>query len=153
MSLGRERKLYVNTGTFASPTWVLCGRIENVTRPRSQATTEHDFRESTHTKTVAGNVKMGLEFEYFERPDGAIDPVLNKLVACAETGANVHVAVVDRPIATSGVTGIQGIYCISDSPVEEPTNDRIKHSFTLMEADAYVNGAVFDVQAYPTVTP
>jgi hypothetical protein len=145
MSLGRDRKLYVNTATPDSPTWVLCGRVENVTRPRSQATTEHDFRESTHTKTVAGNVKMGLEFEYFERPDGQSDPVLAKLIAAAENGELIHVAIVAGEIGTD--PGIQGIYVISDSPVEEPTNDRVKHSFTLAEADAYVDGEVFDVQA------
>lgn len=155
MSLGRDRKLYVNTGTIGTPTWLLCGRIENVTRPRSQAATEHDFRESNHTKTVFGNVKFGLEFEYFERPDGADDPVLNKLVACAENGETVHVAIVKGDITISSgagaAEGVQGVYGISDSPVEEPTNDRIKHSFTLAEADYYDDdGNVFDVQPYPT---
>lgn len=146
MSLGRDRKLYVNVGTFESPSWLLCGRIENVTRPRSQATTEHDFRESNHTKTVSGNVKMGVEFEYFERPDGASDPVLDALVDAAENGNTVHIAIVNGDIETPGTSGIQGIYVISDSPVEEPTNDRVKHSFTLAEADEYVDGEVFDVQ-------
>lgn len=149
-NLGRDRKLYVNTGTFLAPVFALCGRIENVKRPRSQATTEHDFRESTHTKTVSGNVKMGLEFEYFERPDGLADPVLAKLIAAAEEGENVHIVIVNAPIETVGTTGIQGVYCISDSPEEQPTNDRVKHSFTLSEADEYVDGDVFDVQPYET---
>lgn len=152
-NLGRDRKLYVNTAgifTEGDEVWALVGRIENVKRPRSQATSEHDFRESTHTKTVSGNVKMGLEFEYFERPDDAVDAVLAALISAAENGENIQIAVVDGPIETVGTKGIIGIYCISDSPEEQATNDRVKHSFTLMEADEYVDGEVYDVQEYET---
>lgn len=147
-NLGRDRKLYINTGTFAVPIFLLAGRIENVSLPRSYASSTHDFRESNHTKTVTGNVAHGLEFEYLERPDTATDPVLTALQTAADSGDATEFAVMRGDIGTSGVTGTRGFYVITDAPEEQATNDRVKHSFTLAEADHYESGEPIDVSPY-----
>lgn len=144
-----KRHVYIDTGVHATPAPVKLGRIKNISRPKSRASTEHDFRESDHTKTVAGNVKFGLEFEYTETPDydETNDPALAALLAATD-GEPVRFFVMRGDIATTGTKGLEGYYYVTDSPEEDEVNDRVKHSFTLAEADHYVDGDVFDVQAY-----
>ena len=152
MSLGRSRKLYLNLGTIDTPVFLLIGRAENIKVPKSRASSESDLRESDHTKTTVGNVKIGLEFEYRERPDAAADPVLAKLKSAVESGdeddSTVHIAILRGLITDTGVTGTVGLYCITDGGEDYPHNERVKHSFKCAESDAYVDGAPYDVQPY-----
>lgn len=145
-----KRNVFIQTGgTHAEPEVLKLGRIKNISMPRSRASSEHDFRNSDHTKTVVGNIKYGLEFELTEKAvDPDTDPVLVALMAAAESDNPTRFFVL-RGDFVEGVKGTQGYYNVSEFPMEDDVNNRTTHTFTLTEADhEEPAGTPFDVQSY-----
>lgn len=145
--VGTENKLYINTGTHASPTWVLIGRAKDVSVPASKSEADVSRRESKNKKTRGAQIEFGVDFGYQYK--AGTDDVLDDLRDSFLNGTPIELAVMDGAIATSGSKGWRMYVEVMEFPTEEPLTDgktiaiATKHtdyeeSSTLIEPDYYV---------------
>lgn len=148
--IGRLSKLYFNTGTFLAPVWLECKKIADVDIEDGSATSDHDTRESGNTKTVVGNSKFGIKFEYSVMR-GVVDPVLAKIKDSRRAGDILDTLALDGPVGAGG-EGIRGPFLVTSMNKKEPVNDQETYSIELAEGYDYDDaGVLIDTGAWPAV--
>lgn len=100
---GLQAKLYYNTGTRASPVWVLITRAIDVSVDISQTAVEVPSRASTWMAHLPGLKNATITFGY--RVPGGTDTVFDFLLTCLTTPVMKEFAVMDQAIATTGAQG------------------------------------------------
>jgi hypothetical protein len=134
---GSKQKLYMNpAGTYASPTWVLMAKVGDVDITMGKATSDVDTRETPNTKTVAGNKKLGITFNYF-RVDSHTDAVFNALAASYFDDTVLDMAAMEIAIATAGAKGIRGPFVVTKFDRKEAVNEATRYEVELAETDEY----------------
>ena len=102
MTAGRKAKLYRNTATNASPTWVeiLEARDVDITRAADQV--EESDRGSDYKKYDDGQIELAITFNMTYRNGNANCDYLRDALL---NGTAFEVAAMDGDVATSGSTG------------------------------------------------
>lgn len=153
---GRLAKLYYNSGTYASPTWVEIVRVGDVATPMSKNTTTVVTRESANQKTVIGSKVFQITATYYEKV--AADTVLAAIKTSFHadspdaTGGTMELAAMNESIATDGSTGIRGFFAVTNLERAEPVGDAVSRAVTWDEVDHEEDSSVVDVAPYTIST-
>ncbi len=137
---GRKNKLYYNSATYASPTWVEIARVGDVNRTGTKASTEVNMRASDTTIVVYGNKSREITFTYYKiKGSGTADPVFTKLSDSYENDTVLDIAMMEGPIATVGQFGVRGPFVVSQLDKAEPIDGVDTYDVTLQFADAEIS--------------
>ncbi len=133
---GRLRAAYYNSATFGSPTWVAMGRISDVQRSRSRATSDRKFREAKNAKKVTGYMERGFSFKYHAKKAGATDTVLDKLEDSFTNETVLDVCFLNGLIA-AGTTrkGERGPVVVTKLDINEADEEGVTFDVELSEVE------------------
>lgn len=139
---GLECKLYYNTTTHASPTWVEVTRAINVSFSLSKGEADQSSRVSTW-KMQKGTLK-DLEITFTYRKKQGTDTVFDALIAAAIGETVYEYAVLDGAHSVSGVQGIRAFCEIMSAGNTQDLESAEEVEFTLKptykeESSAVVN--------------
>jgi hypothetical protein len=147
MIVGFDCKLYYNTGTHASPTWVLIPRAINVSVPDfgcNQVATPS--RGSNFEAFLNGLIRTGLNFTYAYK--AGTDTVLTALLGMVTGRTAKEFAVMDGAIATTGSRGLRAYFNIENAPWNQELEGRMEVDFTLKPAYFEESGSKVDPDVY-----
>jgi hypothetical protein len=139
---GHAAKLYMNTGTNASPTWVLIEEVGDVSLPDlGISLAEVATRASAYIANLAGLFNFALEFEALHKGAPTVWDVLRARFF-ARTPTQFLIA--DGLVATSGTEGFKAYYFFEKFPIDQPLQGAQKNNVRLapayfIESDARVN--------------
>lgn len=155
MSSGRLCAAYYNSATYATPTWVLIGRISDVSRSRSRATSDRMYRSAKTKKKVTGYMEYGFSFKYHCKKAGGTDTVLDKLEDSFLNETVLDVAFLNGKIAAGTTrTGERGPVVVSKMDRTESDEEGVTYDIELVEVeDEQPAGTAFEFGAYSVVTP
>ncbi|MEW4451293.1 hypothetical protein AB1L30_01280 [Bremerella sp. JC817] len=115
--LGKDCHLYRNTGTHASPVWVLIERVKDVDiDPFSKGKAEQKTRQSKWNYKRGTFVELGVSFGYdYEPGDGDLDfPVL---LDSFLNGTAIELWAPDGPAETPGSQGPRMVVEVFECPM------------------------------------
>jgi hypothetical protein len=126
--VGRECKLYYNSGTFASPTWT------EITRAIDVAYTIASERGNVSSRVSLWKMEKkalnGLELTFgYRYRQGVTDAVFDALRPMALSNTVVEFAVADGAIATTGNEYLRASYQI-DMTMNQALGDGVMAEFT-----------------------
>lgn len=126
--VGRECKLYYNTGSFASPTWTEITRAIDVSW---NATSERGNVSSRFSKfKMEKKSLIGIEVTFgYRYRQGVTDAVFDDLRALALDVTSDELAIADGAIATVGNEYLRGTFQF-DANVNQPLVDGVSVDFT-----------------------
>lgn len=115
--IGLDCKLYYNSATYGTPTWVEVSEIGDLTLPDfTLSLAEIKTRSSVYVKHLAGLKTLSVEFDYLY---GAASTVFNYLRTAFFDRTVEEFAIMDGPIATTGREGIRGPFFIESFPINQ----------------------------------
>lgn len=139
---GNACKLYYNTGTDATPTWVEVTRAKDVSAPLSKGEADVSRRES-NWKMSKGTLKEGgLEFGYQYKLGS--DSVFDALVDSYLNGTPIQFAVMDQAIATSGAWGFKLFSEVMELPIDQPLEDGVVINVSAKPTDHEESGSLVE---------
>lgn len=119
--VGQEAKLYRNTGTHATPTWVEMKRAIDVSITSTKDKADTSRRESSVKRQKGAMKDLGIEFGY--RYKRGTDADWDALWDSFWNGTPIEFAVMDGDIGTTGNKGLL-MYCeVFDFPSDEPLSE------------------------------
>lgn len=146
--IGRDQFFYLNLGSYSAPTWTLVKRCGDVEIGLEKASSEVDTRESGNTKTVVGNRKVSLSFDYFLRQGATSDTIFDKFETSYYEDSMIDVALMTAAIATPGSKGIRGPFVVTNFTRGEPINENVRHSIELQECFSYESDTITNAGKY-----
>jgi len=126
--VGRECKLYYNSGTFGTPTWTEITRAIDVAYTISSERGDVSSRISIWKMEKKALNGLELTFGYRYR-QGVTDAVFDALRPMVLSNTVVEFAVADGAIATTGNEYLRASYQI-DANVNQPLTDGVSAEFT-----------------------
>jgi hypothetical protein len=136
-------KLYYNTGTNASPTWVLIERAINANCDSSSTTATTTNRSSKFETSEVVTIKLGpLTFDY--QMLSTVDADYNALRALWLAKTKTQFAMMDGVIATAGSEGWKAYFQVTKCGVSEGDGDVRKASFECEPTAFYESGALVE---------
>lgn len=128
IKLGKNAKLYYNTGTYATPTWVEIKYVTDVRVTLTATETEISTRATVPFKTyVSGLIDLGFECDYswIEGDDSVFTAIKNAFL----DGTPMDIAIMDGNIAVSGThEGIRSPFVITRLDLEQTLDGAQKFS-------------------------
>lgn len=115
--VGHECKLYYNTGTHASPTWVEVKRAVDVSVGLSKGEADASRRESDWKLTRGGLKDLSVEFGYRWKPGG--DTVFDAIWDSFVNNTAVQVYVADGDVGTADTEGIRGFVEVMENGYDQ----------------------------------
>ena len=132
---GKETKLYYNSGSHASPTWVEIKRARNVTKARPKNVADVNFHGSNSTVGVAGYAGFSGSFEYVKKK--GTDTVFAAIRAARDNGTIIELAHLDGVITSDDSVGWFAPVYFENSDETANGNDPTVETFAFKLADAY----------------
>jgi len=132
MSVGKNWKIYRNTGTHDVPVWSELKRARDVSVPLSKGQAEVTRREYDWELFRGALKSGGIEFDYVYHSSTETE-----FAALLDSFANdtpIQLAVVDQDIATTGAWGFKSWCEVGDLPLDAPIKE----------------GTVLKLKAFPT---
>lgn len=126
--VGRECKLYYNSGTFASPTWTELTRAIDVAYTITSERGDVSSRVSIWKMEKKALNGLELTFGYRYR-QGVTDAVFDALRPMALSNTVVEFAVCDGAIATTGNEYLRASYQL-EMTMNQPMADGVSVDFT-----------------------
>lgn len=146
---GRKNKIYLNTGSYDTPTWTILTRVSNVKRPQSRGTSEYMYRGAENKKTAIGYRSYEINFKYETKRDPeSSDTQLAMLQDSYDNGTVLDVAMMNKDIATANAKGVRGPFVVTDLPRDEADENNTSFEVTLKEVDHEENDELVEVQPY-----
>jgi hypothetical protein len=149
---GKDCKGFVNTGTFASKTWVEIRRGTEFKIPQSRGSSDFRMRGNVGVVTTVGYIARSVTFKYHRKAPGQTDTVFAALQTAFLAGANIECAFMDRPIATVGATGVAGFFVITKFDRNEDDEDNVNVDVEMKPADHEESGTPVEVAPFTTPT-
>jgi hypothetical protein len=118
--VGIDCKLYVNTGTYASPTWVEVVDAKDVTMSDTRAEGDSSVRGFGMASVTPGQRTIQITFDIRYDNDAA---AYEAIKAAYEGRTVMGVLLSDGPRATAGVEGFRLDTYVTDLTKNEPMND------------------------------
>lgn len=146
--VGREAKTYYNTGTHASPVWVLIDQIENLSLNLPKDKAELKDRSSIWKKKKGGHREASISLKYTHRRQ-TTDTVFAALQDSFLADTPIEVAAMDDAIAELGASGFRGYFEVFQLDRKEDAGDTVsfdvgleltyyEESAAVVEPDFYV---------------
>lgn len=146
--VGASAKLYYNSGTHASPTWVLIANAVDVSVSFGKSYGDVSSRASGWKKNAAALKDLTCSFGY--RYKNGTDTVFDALRAAAIANTATELFFADGLAATSGTEGIRAYFDFTMGD-EQPLEDGVLVTFDGTHVIFYESSAVVDPDWY-TVT-
>ena len=129
---GLECKLYYNTATHASPTWVEIKKAINVNYTISKGEADQSSRESTWRNNLTTLKDLEITFSY--RKKAGTDTVFDALIAAALADTIYEYAVLDAAHTESGAQGVRAFCQITSAGNSQELEGTEEIEFTLKPA-------------------
>ena len=126
--VGRECKMYYNTGSFASPTWTEVTRAIDVAINMPNERGDVSSRISKWKMEKKALIGLEVTFGYRYR-QGVTDAVFDALLALSMDVTNDELAIADAAIATSLTDYLRGTYQL-EMNISQPLTDGVSAEFT-----------------------
>jgi hypothetical protein len=141
--MGNDCKLYINTGTYGSPTWAVVDLVKDITVADSRAEGDSTVRGYDLTSVTPGmrTLQVSGEIKY-DAADTAFDALYDAYVA--DPQAVIGCLILDGPIATAGKKGKRFDAYVTQWGDNEPLNQVKTVPFTLSATTDAAHG----VEAY-----
>lgn len=119
--------LYVNTGTYGSPTWAELTLARDVTVNRARAEGDDSSRGYGQASTVVGldSVEISAQAIYV-----LSDTAFAAIKTAYEGRTVIELALMDGPIATTGSKGKRVDVVVTGFNRSEPLGDSVKYDIT-----------------------
>lgn len=144
---GKNCKLYYNSATHASPTWVLIDRAVDVSiSPFAKGEANVNSRASKWAKNIGTQIDAGISFGY--RYKTGTDTVRDALIAAFLNGTPLEMAVMDGAIATTANRGLRAFMEIMEFPLDQPLADGVIVNVVAKVTYAEESSAVVDPDWY-----
>lgn len=132
--IGANARVYYNTGTFASPTWVEIETIRDLTRTSEWETTDATCRKHRRKKVNAKTlVSHSFEGELTCMVD---DAAYLALEAAFDADDAMELLVLNGAKETNGVRGIRGAFHVTKLDEAQPLNGHITTPIQFQPADS-----------------
>lgn len=128
-TLGLDAKIYRNTGTVAVPIFNLIENVKDVTLSLEKALADVTTRAAVGFRQEIGTLKE-VEVTFQMVWDGTDDD-FTAIKDAFFDGTQIHFAVMDGDVATSGKQGLQAFFIVSAFTRNEPLEDAITVDVTL----------------------
>jgi len=129
VKLGMDAKLYRNTGTYETPTWVEITNAKDVSLNLEKGEADVTTRANQGWRATVGTLKDGsVEFEMVW---DTLDAGFTAIQEAYFDGTPLEVAVMDGDIATSGSQGLRATMAVTNFSRNEPLEEAITVSVTL----------------------
>lgn len=133
--LGLDAKLYRNTGTYASPTWVELSNVKDVTLNLEKGEADVTTRGSGGWKQTVGTTKdANVEFEMVWDP---ADQGFTAIKDAFFNNTSIELAVMDGPLPPpTGATsqGLRASFTVTKFTRNEPLEESLTVSVTIKPA-------------------
>jgi hypothetical protein len=124
--VGRQGKVYRNTGTWASPTWSEVTGLKDLARSGEWGEADAATRDSVFNLTlltildtvITGVLVKGANSNY------------NAIRSAFENGTPIELAIMDGPITTAGNRGLRAMFVVQQFSEEYPLRDEMVHNVT-----------------------
>jgi len=128
VKLGLDAKLYRNTGTSGSPTWVEMTNVKDLTLSFEAGEADVTTRGNAGWRaTLAALKDASIEFEMvWDTADAAFTAIKDAFFG----GTSVEFAVMDGDIETTGSQGLRAVMSITNFSRSEPLEEAISVSVT-----------------------
>lgn len=128
IALGMNAKLYRNTGSYASPTWVEITNVRDVTLNLTKAEADLTTRANEGWRAMAGTLKEGsVEFEMIWDPT---DDGFGAIKDAWFDDTTIELAVMDKAIDESGAQGLRATMSVISFSRSEPLEEGMTVSVT-----------------------
>jgi hypothetical protein len=119
--IGFDNKLYYNSGTHASPTWVLIGDIGDLNIPDLRRTMARvSLRSSRWPANIPAEKEFSIDFSMLYQPANAVFAALRTaFFADTAAAATLEFFVADGLAATVGTTGLRAGCVIENFPLTQ----------------------------------
>lgn len=132
---GKETKLYYNSGTDASPTWVEIKRARNVQVNDGPSLNAVEFHGANNSSNIPGYAAFSGSFEYVKKR-GA-DSVYDAIETARRNGDIIQLQHLNDDVATVGAKGWKAPCVIGEKSETSNGNDPVVATFPFGLADAY----------------
>lgn len=130
---GIEAFEYLNTGTYASPTWARISRVEDVDLPDERETGELRIKGSDDVKTLVGPRKRSIAFRYKYKK--GTDAIFTALQTAYTNKSIVDYMALDGAADVDGSKGHRGPYKVTKFSQSRPMVNPLEYDVELQVAD------------------
>lgn len=149
---GKETKLYYNSATNASPTWVEIVRARNVQTNRGPNLAEVEFHGAAETASIPGYRKFAGSFEYVRK--AGTDTVYAALIAARDAGSIIELVHLNGTILLDASVGWRCPVLLGEFSETANGNDGVVVTIPFAKADAFNSGgSSVDYAAFTGTTP
>lgn len=142
---GKETVLYVNTGTYETPTWVEITRARNIQINRGPELGDVEAHGLKAKTSIPGYDTFGGSFEYLRRR--GVDTVYNTLVTARKDGKILMLRHLNGPIDVDGSEGFDAPVLLGSGTTGANGGEAVMESFNIGLADAFdSDGAAVGVE-------
>jgi hypothetical protein len=128
-TLGLDAKLYLNTGSYASPSWSEATKCRSVTVSLEKGTADVSVRGNNGWRATQGTLKdITIEFELVV--SGA-DTIFTAIKNAFFNNTNVDMLALDGNVVTTGSQGPRAEYQVINFSRNEPLEDALTYSVSL----------------------
>jgi len=131
--MGFESTLYVNTGTYESPTWTEIDLARDLTDVRDQAeidVTTRGISRRGYQAAQAGTTPWGFDFDCLVPAGGETNTAHSALVTALKARTTVDILHVEGgAIDIDDLSAERGVCCVLGGGKGEPQGDAITQSF------------------------
>lgn len=115
--IGKDAKMYRNTGTHLIPVWVEMTRVSNVSQSLDKTKVDVPRRGTKYKYKGAGQIEGPLTFDYVYKPGTDVD--FDALQDSFFNDTCFQVAVMDGNIATTGTEGFRAFMMVFSFPFDQ----------------------------------
>jgi hypothetical protein len=144
--MGKDAKLYYNSATHATPTWVEITNAMDVNVPLSKGQGDISTRASGWRKKGAGLKEASIEFGYLHHR-GA-DTVFDALLDSYVNDTPIELAAMDDDITLTGAQGLRAFMIAFDMSQGQALEEGIKYDFSFEPTQFDESGSVVEPDWY-----
>lgn len=127
--VGGEAKMYYNSGSYGSPTWVENLNVGDLDGPDARTAVPVPTRGAWPNNVyIPGSRERALTWNSIKHK-GTADVVLAYFLQCYENGTPIDLAITDGDITTPGTRGKRDYYIITKADQTEPLDGSVAIAF------------------------
>lgn len=147
--VGKNCKLYYNSATHATPTWVEIPDAMDLSVPMTKAEADVSSRSSIYKMFMGGQLEVGIEFGYLH--NAGSDSIHTVLLAAYNADTPKEFAALDGGSGTPGSKGLRAYCLIFDHSQDQNLDEGLKHNMTLKATRFIESSAVVSPDQYVIV--
>ena len=145
--LGRNARIYLNTGTYDTPVWAMAQRARDIkVDPLGAEEVDVSVSASKFKLTGQGLIEMGVGFGYLPKP--GTDTILQALLDSQLDGDDLDVLILQNDISVVGTKGYRAFLQVFSGPLTSELSDAQRYEFMLKPTLHEEDGDVVEPSVY-----